>query len=401
MIKKIIFILPYPFKSIGYLPVATGILRNNGFESEIWDISPLLNITYDDQKLNRNEINFDSVKIFNQKRKLIQAILNLDEHCLVNCFIKLCTDSFFIYRALSKRGIKYCGLQMTGLPNPINQEKMSPTSINNFFGRIFSLNFTDISNHFFNKILFKYYFFFGIKAADIILLGGEKSLENKIYPIDNNTRLLWAHSFDYDFYIQIKNQIALSDTSPCVFLDEYLPFHPDLQDIGIGSPVSSDEYYPKLCKFFDYIEHEFHVRIIIAAHPKSNYEETSDFFQGRTVIKGDTARLVKDSSFVIAHMSTSINFAVLFKKPILFATMDKLQKLKTGKFIPGLYIEKMASELMTTPINIDHFHDLNQDKIIHVNNVAYNTYKTNYIKKDGTPELPFWEIFSLYCQRLN
>jgi hypothetical protein len=233
----------------------------------------------------------------------------------------------------------------------------------------------------------------------MILLGGEKSLENKIYPIDNHTKLLWAHSFDYDRYIQIKNQIALPDTSSCVFLDEYLPFHPDLQDIGIGSPVSSDEYYPKICKFFDYIEHEFHVRIIIAAHPKSNYEATSDFFQGRTVIKGDTARLVKDSSIVIAHMSTSINFAILFNKPILFATMDKLQKLKTGKYIPGLYIDKMASELMTEPVNIDHLNGLHQVKLLHINNEAYNTYKINYIKKDGTPELPFWEIFSLYCQR--
>ena len=86
--------------------------------------------------------------------------------------------------------------------------------------------------------------------------------------------------------------------------------------LGIGRSIRpSNCWRSKFCKFFDYIEHKFHVRIIIAAHPKSNYDAKSDYYQGRTIIKGDTARLVKDSSFVIASQSTAINLAILFNKP--------------------------------------------------------------------------------------
>ena len=48
-------------------------------------------------------------------------------------------------------------------------------------------------------------------------------------------------------------------------------------------------------------------------------------FGGRELLQGETARLVNDSSLVIAHYSYAVNFAVLYRKPLIFLTTDELK----------------------------------------------------------------------------
>jgi hypothetical protein len=138
--------------------------------------------------------------------------------------------------------------------------------------------------------------------------------------------------------------------------------------------------------------------IVIAVHPRSNYNNLPDYFGGRSCIKGKTGQLIKDSSFVIAHMSTSIGFAVLYHKPIVFITTDKLYKMNSGKNLTGSYIQAIAAELGKNPINIDHMSEFNWNHEMEINEEAYLCYKNNYIKKKGTPEKPLWEIFCSYIQ---
>jgi hypothetical protein len=72
--------------------------------------------------------------------------------------------------------------------------------------------------------------------------------------------------------------------------------------------------------------------------------------------------------------------------------------MDTGKFIPGIYIDRVASELHCTPINLDQFEDLSKDDLLHTDLAAYDEYQSNFIKKKGTPELPLWEIFSSFIK---
>jgi hypothetical protein len=55
--------------------------------------------------------------------------------------------------------------------------------------------------------------------------------------------------------------------------------------------------------------------VVIAGHPCGHYEKRPDFFQGRKVIQGKTAELVKNAKLVILLESAAINFAILYKKP--------------------------------------------------------------------------------------
>ena len=277
-----------------------------------------------------------------------------------------------------------------------------------YIGRIVSLlkkgnalKSKEIIQHVLNKILLKYYFLFGIAPASIILLGGAKSTASPSYPVNKTTTRLWAHYMDYDIYLQHKTELNDSCKITGVFLDQYAPFHPDFLHMGIDFPISPDVYYPKICNFFKTLEKKMDTEIVIAAHPKSDYDNLPDYFCGRTIIKGATARLVKESSFVIAHSSTSIDFAVLNYKPILFITTDELQKMILGKNIMGVDILAVASEFGKKPINVDHLSGFNWEKEMEINEEAYLRYRTLYIKKPGTPEKPMWEIFCSYIQQNN
>ena len=77
-----------------------------------------------------------------------------------------------------------------------------------------------------------------------------------------------AHSMTYDIYLKIKNK-ETKNNSYAVFLDEDVIYHPDLSYCNIDSPVTEQEYYPTLLKFFRKFEKETGLKIKFAAHPKS------------------------------------------------------------------------------------------------------------------------------------
>ena len=87
------------------------------------------------------------------------------------------------------------------------------------------------------------------------------------------------------------------------------------------------------------------------------------------------------------HGSTAINFAVLFKKPIIFATTNDLKQS-----LEGPLIDAMASAFRKKAINLESTMEIDLKKELVINEEAYRDYKDSYIKKDGTEELPFWQI---------
>jgi len=394
MIKKIIVLTDSPFNKRDFDRFGIQILKGNRFEIEIWDITGVLHTIYPSyEKIPENKDY--TIRLFTSRSGIIGEISRLDDHCMVNCFIDFGLNTFFLFHALSKRQIQFCFFQGISFPNPIIKRDKR-MNLRNIFKRILALRITDIINHTFKKIMVKNFRLFGINAASLVILTGKKSHDAKIYPVNENTKLLWAHALDYDLYLKENNEEFTGETAGGVFLDEYNPFHPDFAYMGMNSPFLPEEYYPQLCAFFSRLEREWGTTITIAAHPRSKYDTLPDFFEGRSVIKGKTIHLVRKSQFVITHMSTALNFAILYNKPLLFVTTDKMQKMDAGKFIPGLYIDAVASELNSTPINLDHTGRLPKEIVLQLDPVAYKNYRSNYIKKEGTPEKPLWEIYSKY-----
>jgi hypothetical protein len=182
-----------------------------------------------------------------------------------------------------------------------------------------------------------------------------------------------------------------AEASIGVFLDEYLPFHPDLLYTGNPPPCPAEEYYPQLRQFFDHLEAEYGVHITVAAHPKSQYEHHPDYFGGRPVIRGDTPVMVQRAGFVILHASTSLNFAILFEKPVIFVTNRRIDA-NPGICRLGAILSTMASILGKKPVLLDEPCTLDWHRELTVDREAYARYRDWYIKKQGTEERNTWDI---------
>lgn len=204
-----------------------------------------------------------------------------------------------------------------------------------------------------------------------------------------NSEILWLHYLDYDLHLELKKNGMPEPKSPyCVFLDEYFPFHPDFFIHG-NAPLQmdTDKYYGGLSRFFDYVEAKTSMSVIIAAHPRARYDQRPDYFRGRRIEQFKTCELVSRAEFVIVHESTSISFAVMFGKPVVFLTCDEIEKTPYG-----FRIGNWAATLGKRPINVDHDIPCDLERECVVNKEEYREYFINYIKIPGTPEKPYWEV---------
>ena len=87
------------------------------------------------------------------------------------------------------------------------------------------------------------------------------------------------------------------------------------------------KYFEEMNNFFAKLEKKFNLEVIIALHPNCFIKNYSKYFNFRRCIKSDTARLVRNSKFVLSHASsTAINFAVIYKKPIIYIITNEMQR---------------------------------------------------------------------------
>jgi hypothetical protein len=239
----------------------------------------------------------------------------------------------------------------------------------------------------------------GIRPAAVILAGGKGAVRCKRYPVNRQTTVLWAHTRDYDVYLNEKEKPVQVDGKMGVFLDEYVPFHPEhkKESWPYPPPCNESEYYPGLRRFFDYLELEYGVRIVIAAHPSARYDDGLDYFGGRKVVQGRSIELVRQAGFVISHNSTALNFAVLFNKPVLFIDNDKMRQCLTDAHQIGA----IAHYLNKPPINVDAPFRLDWEKELTVDQEAYARYREAYIKRDGSPEKHSSQILADFVKTLS
>jgi len=389
MIKKIIYFTESPLTLRDYDRFGIDTIIKNGFDVEFWDLTeelcPELNKTIKDE----DRIRFNGNVIL-KEGELVKKITVIEKECLIICMLHYGIKTHFIFRELSRNKLKYCLFFANALPVFSRKCTFKLSNIITIIKYCCQMVISYVKNiyiHIKQKMS-------GIKPASIILAGGEKSIDIcRSDPYDSNSKVLWMHTLDYDLYLKENCHKEKNDEKLVVFNDEYFPFHPDYLYSGIPAPVTAEEYYPALCKLFNFIETKYNKNIVIAAHPRSNYERHPDYFEGRSVIKGKTIELVRKSSAVLLSCSTSVNFAVLYNKPIIFITTKKLNNTWWG-----MIIELMAACFNKKPVCIDMEYNLNWENEMTVRKEMYNKYKNDYIKKNGTEELPFWQIFANYIK---
>lgn len=230
------------------------------------------------------------------------------------------------------------------------------------------------------------------ESPTFLFLSAAKSPVDPIR-FDHQTQIVRAHAWDYDIYLEEKTKEDQGENS-IVFMDNYLPFHPHLLVLNLVW-AKAEIYYPLLCRLFDYVEEKLGLPVVIAAHPRSHYEDHPDFFQGRKVVRGQSATLVKNAKLVILHGSASAFFPVLFRKPMLFITTDWISKTNFAADI-----QTFATFFGKRPLNISKELHINLKDELVVNEAKYAQFQNDFIKFEGSEELPYWQIVKNYIKSL-
>lgn len=229
----------------------------------------------------------------------------------------------------------------------------------------------------------------GISAARYKVLNGlitarPNNLE------DANTETIYAHAHDYDICMEHKKSKA-AQKKQAVFIDQYLPHHPDAIAVGVAGRMDPDNYYRQLRQVFALVEKELGLPVVIAAHPRADYRGNPDVFGGRKTLHGETTGLIGESALVLCHTSTALGMAVILRKPVMILVtqgfLDYYWKVK--------HLAQGVSNALETPLHfIDDPDQINLSGAMDINERAYERYISNYVKHPKSPQSPLWGIVS-------
>jgi len=229
-----------------------------------------------------------------------------------------------------------------------------------------------------------------VKPFDIIFAAGSVMMSNDRYA----AKVVPINLVDYDNYVRAGFKTGkIVSGSYAVYLDTYMPYHNDNQILG-RKAVNSQRYYQSLNNFFSLLEKEYGVKVVIAAHPTAEYG--AEVFGGRETYRLLTAELVKDADFVLADCSTSVSYAVLNKKPIIFIYTDEMLALYKETIMRLL---KALSSYLGSPVyNIDKITRGQQIMVKDINIKCYEEYKYKYLT---TPESEHTTTQEILLREIN
>lgn len=295
--------------------------------------------------------------------KELEFQLNLIEDSNKTVFIieiPYTIKSMKIYKILNKFNLKLFTYEMYTATN-IEDKKCNLLDKLKKYNRKFFVNvICKFKNEYIKHKLRKY----NIYKNQVRFSCAYSGLNNNIIPINN---------FDYEEYKENNNPNEIK-YKYCVFIDQYLPYHPDNNRNRLNS-INANLYYSKLEQFFKQVEDIYGIKVIIAEHPKANYEDKKHFINFKRV-QGDTCTLVKYAEFVLLHDSLSISYPILYNKPIIHIYTDEFKNIDNTMN----RIKKLSNILGSKIYNIDRndIEKLNY-KNIDINYKKYDFYKYKYI----------------------
>lgn len=368
MMKKIVIIDHEPFtirrKAIFYVDE----LISRGFEMEFWDCSQLC---HSGLKI-ADEVKESYVRKITSFEEVVNILEEID--CRKIKFIVELYDnleSLKIFRVLVK---KKCYL--------IKQEMYATARLvieKSLFEKIIELSFPDLIKKIIKRLSYLYmkiYKFIFKLHYNLVISSGDGPDVN-----------IYFNHPDWELARKISNAEHKSEQPKyAVFLDEYFPVHPDIKYFFQQHLEKEQEpYRNRMCTFFDYIENKYDLEVIIAAHPKSDYNEY--YWEGRKCYKYKTAELVKNAELVFLHGSAAISFAVIFGKPIAILTTNGYNKVK----VLSEHMKRLSSIMRLTIFNIDVNFDIEVKKLIPQ---ISNAYIYHYLTHKGIEDKENIEILT-------
>jgi hypothetical protein len=395
--SRIVFLVETPFTIRDEERFGIKEYISNGFIVEVYDVQKVFN----KKMYNTSQdsiINADYIKYINKKTEL-KNLLSVNSSDTV--LILIAYQYIALINILNTIEIDYILIYTNSIPN-ITWEKQNKISkkIKIIFNKIIDRN---IINKIYQTLFYRLEALIlkFILNPKYILAGGKESISFLPEKLISKAKIIWVHTLDYDLYLKSNdsqkqnsfvdifgnryNEEELKDA--IVFLDEYSPYHPDNEFQNIPYSDKPETYYPTIERFFNFLETSLNKKVVIAAHPRSEYRD-KNHFKSFPIIKNRTIDLVNLSSLNLLHSSTSINFVNLLNKPMIFfytSSMTMKYKLYTEVF--AKWHSSKAIEIgSSTYFDSIEFPTFVSDK------KNYKSYKESFIKIGFSKEKFSWEI---------
>jgi len=381
--KKLIILLHGPISRREYHTFGIEYLKKH-FTVSILEISPLVNSKH-----------YEFKRFF--KFKIIRNFTELENFFLKNQN-SMCWETGFSYNSLriayllKKNKIKIIGADgISSLPTRRFLNKTRHFQV--FLRRLKLLVLNPLI--FINRVSFSLQGYLRIlryRKIDIALIGGNSYSKYNGY--EKAKDKIYCSSLDYSNYIKRKKYLKKKITNNyAVFIDTYLPFHPEHRSTQ-SKILNSNDYFKSLTNFFKYFEKRTKLKVIIALYPKADLKKYSLEIKKFKMISGRIVELIKNCKIVMHHGSTAQSYAVIFKKPTIYLTSNFLEKHK--------YIRDNSQRIEfmeQKQINIDNFGEkllFNKKKLFSYNKKLYKEYFRNYLKHDLSKKVPWYVSFVSY-----
>ena len=195
------------------------------------------------------------------------------------------------------------------------------------------------------------------------------------------TRVLIIHELDYEI-AQRTDTPNDTDDSHIVFLGFG---GQDAQILRIKQRVSSERKVEVVDSVLTEIADLSGLPAVVAAHPRSRPGRFEPYFHGKTLIYGQTPRLISSSRGVIcANDSTAISYAVFYRKPLVMLHLAELGE--PHRTLCQAYEEMLGALVLDTS------HPIVEFNWPEVNEIKYEDYSQRYLKRPDSIRGQFWKI---------
>ena len=372
--KKLCFLVCSPFTKSDYIRYGISKIQKLGFQILILDCTPFLESKF------YAEIGGENITI---KNALVlkcytkeDIFINLNkfnpEWCiddLQGFSKKLYIDRVHI-RLFLKLKFKIIEYKLKSIP---------------FFKGLIHKNIFSYSKNLLKLFLIKIFSLPWIIAKpDKVVISGKVEYEK----FKNHKGIIRAHNFDFDnFKISKQKKDFIGSGNNLLFLDEDFPCHSDYIRDGLSPSINLENYFSEISNCLMYLSKSFGLKPLIKLHPKANFERSSKLYDV-PVSKKDTATLVSKADLVVAHCSTSIQLAVLFKKPLILIIPNQLDRNSVWR----KSIDNFSNLLRVPAFKSSEINKIKSMPPVNIE--SYNSYIEKYIKMIDSSDKFSWEIIT-------
>ncbi|RTY90312.1 hypothetical protein EKL32_21230 [Flavobacterium sp. GSN2] len=186
-------------------------------------------------------------------------------------------------------------------------------------------------------------------------------------------KIIEVNTVDYDQFLLHKELPCLHEEEYIVFLDQYLPYHPDASFLKIKT-VEPELYFKEVNGFFDRLELATGKKVIIAAHPKAERYKDFNPFNKRQIYFNQSHDLVREASLVLTHVSTAVCFPICYKKKIVLLVSDYLNEVLPQFLIVA---KSIVNACDVTIIAMDKENEIHIPELINLS--KYSEFKFKYL----------------------